>query len=539
MNILRLALLTSTVGLFALGVGCTAEFTSGDGSDGGTSGAGASGGSENGGSGGTGGTSGGAAGTGGSGGTAGVGGTAGTGGSGGGCSGGSTPSEDSCVVTEEFGIFVSPNGDDTTADGTREAPYATLEAGLVASVAAGKRLYACSSAGEYLPDGDLLVIDDALSGAQLYGGLDCDTWAYDGTKPTTVQGTGSALFVNRVKGGLYVEDFRFEAEGYSSGGGSAIAALVLESVGVAFKRVQFIAANGATGDAGADGAAGDPAPIPTGEQAGQAGVCVNPGKRNGGRWPAASACGSVGGTGGDADFLFGPTAGLAGMPSGNMNGGAIGSEGTIGRDGVDGLVGEAGGRGHFNTDGFSGVAAGAGASGGVGQGGGGGGAGANTAACVGGAGGVGGMGACGGLPGGGGGGGGASVGLLVWQSGVTTTECAFETGDGGAGGRGGHGGDGGTGSSGADGGAGASGSGKGGRGGQGGDGGPGGSGAGGTGGPSYGLVYAGDRPLETNSCTFKIGVGGAGGPGGSIGGFGSNPAPNGLDGLSGEIFEQP
>jgi hypothetical protein len=38
------------------------------------------------------------------------------------CDGTQSPSEDSCVLTEEFGVFVSPTGSDATGDGSRSLP---------------------------------------------------------------------------------------------------------------------------------------------------------------------------------------------------------------------------------------------------------------------------------------------------------------------------------------------------------------------------------------------------------------------------------
>ncbi|MEZ4375924.1 MAG: hypothetical protein R3B07_34280 [Polyangiaceae bacterium] len=542
MTMLRLALFTSGFGLLALGAGCTAEFTA----DGETGGAGGMGGTA--GVGGTAGT-GGAAGTGGSAGAAGAasaGGTAGAGGTGGSCNGAATPSEDSCVVTEDYGVFVSPKGDDATADGSKGAPYATLEAGLAAAYAAGKRVYACSSEGEFKPNGNLLVIDDSLSGSQLYGGLDCESWAYDAAKPTAVVGDYAALYVNGVKGGLRVEDFSFRAADQAQN--SSIGALVKDSDGVLFKRVQFIAGQGGNGDDGDDGTNGDSGTSGADSQKGEDGICTAPGVRRGGRWSGPSACGSTGGPGGDSDFVFGPENGTAGLPSGNANAGPAGTisavngvSGTDGAKGADGSVGTvAAAIGLFHEDGYDPANGSPGTTGAVGQGGGGGGGGFKNAAstCAGGGGGAGGMGGCGGAFGLAGGGGHASVGLLVSQSSVTLTDCFLQSASGGAGGKGGDGGNGGPGGEGASGGASAGGSGKGGRGGVGGDGGGGGSGSGGAGGPSYGLVYIGAKPGETNSCTFSVGTGGPGGHGGSQAGVNLNPAPDGMSGESGEIYEQ-
>ncbi|MEZ4299540.1 MAG: hypothetical protein R3B70_31620 [Polyangiaceae bacterium] len=107
-------------------------------------------------------------GTGGASGTGGAGGTAGTGGTGTttatvplGC----IPSGTSNAVDNSCGIFVSPNGNDDTGDGTKENPYATLTKGL----AKGTILYAC--ADEAKPYVELVSVD--TKGTYLFGGLDC------------------------------------------------------------------------------------------------------------------------------------------------------------------------------------------------------------------------------------------------------------------------------------------------------------------------------------------------------------------------------
>lgn len=538
---LRLALFTSFAGVLALGAGCTAEFTSAEESGG-------LGGSE---TGGTGGTTGGAAGTGGAGGTAGVASAGGAGGTGGTCNGAATPSEDSCVVSEDYGVFVSPKGDDATADGSRTAPFGTLEAALGAAYSAGKRVYACGSEGDFVPNGNLLVIDDSLSGSQIYGGLDCESWEYDASKPTSVVGDYAALYVNGVKGGLRIEDFSFRAVDQTQN--SSIGALVKDSEGVLFKRVTFIAGKGADGEAGADGTAGEPGPAPGDEQRGAAATCTSaPSSQLGGSWANPSACGSLGGEGGLARKNQASGAGLSGLPTsgvvpdgGNDNGGGAGTvfglngtsgtEGAQGRSGTNGVVSAS--IGTFHEDGYDPPVAPDGTDGLVGQGGGGGGASAGDGLCVGASGGAGGMGGCGGGRGAGAQGGHASIALLVWQSTTTVSECYFESAAGGVGGTGGDGAGGGAGGNGANGGSSVTGVGKGGNGGVGGDGGNGGSGAGGAGGPSYGLVYAGTKPSETNSCTFKVGAGGLGGAGGRLGGN-LNPAPDGPTGESAEIYEQ-
>ncbi|MGE3673380.1 MAG: hypothetical protein AB7K71_27145, partial [Polyangiaceae bacterium] len=121
----------------------------GAGDAGGTSGAGGPAGM--GGSAGMGGAPGGAAGAGGTDATGGVSGTGGSSGmTGAGGTGGTGPTCDTtkdpryepCLVDEAYGIFVSGDGDDTTGDGTRAAPYGSINRGLDAAAIAGKNVYA-------------------------------------------------------------------------------------------------------------------------------------------------------------------------------------------------------------------------------------------------------------------------------------------------------------------------------------------------------------------------------------------------------------
>ncbi|MCA9600351.1 MAG: hypothetical protein KC776_43905, partial [Myxococcales bacterium] len=100
---------------------------------------------------GTGGTSGsgGTAGTSGTGGQGGEAGTAGAGGDGGTCDITKSPSEESCLIAEEYGIFVSPSGSDATGDGTEAKPYGTLSKAVSEAASSAKNVYACDDGSGY------------------------------------------------------------------------------------------------------------------------------------------------------------------------------------------------------------------------------------------------------------------------------------------------------------------------------------------------------------------------------------------------------
>src|SRR5450432_847177 len=55
------------------------------------------------------------------------------------------PTEDACVITEAFGVFVSSTfGNDANADGSRSKPFATLSKGIAAAKQANRNVYACA-----------------------------------------------------------------------------------------------------------------------------------------------------------------------------------------------------------------------------------------------------------------------------------------------------------------------------------------------------------------------------------------------------------
>ncbi|MBK7581332.1 MAG: hypothetical protein IPI67_14095 [Myxococcales bacterium] len=102
----------------------------GTGGSGGTSGTGGTGGTGN-----TGGTSG-TGGTGNTGGTAGSGGVAG--GDSGTCDPTKSPGLSHALIADDYGVFVSPKGDDTSGNGTKASPYKTLGKALASAGTTGK-----------------------------------------------------------------------------------------------------------------------------------------------------------------------------------------------------------------------------------------------------------------------------------------------------------------------------------------------------------------------------------------------------------------
>lgn len=476
-----------------------------------------------------------------------------------------SPTESACLISEKYGVFVSPQGSDMTGIGERSAPYKTLAKALQSAKNGLMRVYACDDGTGY---GDALTLDATLDGMSLYGGFECAGWTYATTRRARVHpASGTALRVTALTAGLTIEDFEFDSADAAMGE-SSIGAIVEEAVKVVLRGVKIVAGKGGGGEDGVDGAKAPDTPAVGPAQVGYPVICPTQlVQQNGGAWGGPSVCGSGGGSGGSRGGNGGiasrNTDGTNGYPGdprtevdpANVDNG--GSKGPAGADGAAGSVGKAGEigiaestAGTFSASGYAPPPrAGNGKAGYPGQGGGGGGASNARAAtnCIGASGGAGGMGGCGGSAGTGGGSGGASVALLSWQSAITLDRCELIALVGGAGGKGGNGGMGGVGGMGAPGGAGYesdagsapdAGSspdaghtelGPGGNGGPGGKGGNGGSGAGGNGAPSHAIVFKGTTPAKLNGTLLTHGLGGAGGIGGSVD---TLKAPDGLVGIS-------
>ncbi len=369
------------------------------------------------------------------------------------CNASSAPSDDACVISEAYGVFVSPVGSDGNL-GTRAAPVLTVGHGLDLAKAAGKRLYVC--AGSF---GEGLVVDPSRDGVNVYGGFDCGTWTYGAANRVTVGPSqpGYALEVEGLIRGAAFQDLEFDAPraGLANPGQSSIAVFVSGSQQVTFERVVMVAGNatdGAGGASGQDHGDGGPSsgasnwygtPPAYAELNGNDATSSSAGSQKG------CACGdtrsSAGGQGGigPADGGQVPGPGLpsyggdagAGMPGRN----AVACTGGVGVGGADapnsppgvanaswGSLSTAGwlpAMGVLGPDGESGQGGGGGGDGPAGVGGGGGGA----------------CGGCGGAGGKPGGGGGSSIALLSYQSAVTLVGCTLTANNAGNGGSGGNG----------------------------------------------------------------------------------------------------
>ncbi|MEZ4373796.1 MAG: hypothetical protein R3B07_23445 [Polyangiaceae bacterium] len=545
---LGLAVLFVSAGV---GVGCTDSggscedtLTCGNGGSAGTAGnggaAGAGGNSMGGSAGDAGsagsGASGGAAGSGATGGTAG---TAGAGGTGPVCDPTSAPGDDACVIDDQYAMFVSPNGDDTSGDGSQASPFASIAKGITAANTAGKRLYVCADGGSY---DEQVSLDATNAGVQAWGSFKCSDWSYDNTLKATVAPSveGYALSADSVTTDTRLEGFEFDAQSATSAGGNSIAAFVKDSTALTLVSVKLVAGDGMKG---ADGARADYSqPANTAIDGKNANMLAGGGSQSYAACPGGgTTVGAIGGAGdaatpaggGDGTpALTSPDAnggkgGVGGLPLKACNaegGGNAGNAGPAGSPGAGASI-----LGTLSTIGWVAENGTDGQPGSVGQGGGGG-RGGTT-----GGGGGGGAGGCGGAPGGAGQGGGASVALMLVASPITLTNVDLVAGNAGAGGKGSDG------QAGLFGGKKGSGTGTGSGtsfgcdGGFGGDGGGGGGAGGGAGGVSVGILFSGTAPTVSGGSTTK-GSAGAAGAGGTAG-SGSVKASDGVAGVSEDTLD--
>ena len=424
------------------------------------------------------------------------------------------PSEDACVVDDQYGVFVAPTGS-TGAAGTMADPVPTLAEGLAAAATAGvSRVYVCNATYA-----EQLSLTAAADGIEIYGGLECPggaaPWAYTASAKPLVKPSapGTALRIDGVPTSARIEDVAFEALDAVGDGASSIGAWVTQSTGVTLRRVAITAGDGVKG---ADGSRTDFV-FPTQND-------LNGNAASGGTGGASKVCDcpagdqTSGGVGGNANV--GGQAGGIGSP--DHGAGQGGTPGPCAPDGT----GRDGNPAPSATNGTGATTLGSlttiwtpapgddGAPGGPGQGGGGG---ASTATAGGGGGGCGG---CGGAAGPGGQGGGASIALVSIDSTVTIEDSALGAGAAGDGGNGATGqaaqtetGFLGNGTPPAC------------SGGNGGSGAAGGSGGGGAGGVSLGILHKGGAPTTTSTSLVP-------GAAGTRGLGGSTPGNDGIDGVS-------
>ena len=391
-------------------------------------------------------------------------------------------------------IFVSPNGDDLTGDGSANAPFQTLIKGLEELALNGVDTLVMAG-GTYNVD---TLFFEQDTGLYIIGGFDDQDWTRNiALHPTNVViDSGSSP---RIR---FSHNIRINCINFYPTWSHQHASYGMRVVGssmIFFDSCHIRGGVAIDGLAGAD--AGPPAPSINGfdatNQDGAPGGL--PGGGGGGDGGELTLDGNNGfaGNGGGGTGGTGGTGGIEGGPGGPGGPGADGSPGNNGLGGPDFGAAAAGYAASNNgTNGTAGT---------DGKGGGGGGGEGGSLTTEGGGGGGGGGGGYGGLPGQRGRGGAGSFGLYVHNSTVTVTNCTLESRNGGNGGDGGNGGSGGTGR------AGGFGFEDGGNGGPGGNGGHGGHGGGGGGGPSYAAYSTGTSVISLVNTTLIHGNAGSGG----------------------------
>lgn len=431
----------------------------------------------------------------------------------------------------DLAFYVSTTGSDV-ADGSRAAPFRTIQKGINMAKAAFVKKRVFIAAGTYQEN---LVVDGPIS---LLGGFSTDgNWTFSTSNTTTlvalaiVGGRIMAIDGSNMTTETWISGLNIVAgaSNQSDNGADVYGIKCFNCAGLGVVNVNIQAGPGGNHVATAAAPAGA-----AGGNGGAGGYYVTPGTAG------TSGCGREGGLGGTGGYYFssgyagfdglivgagGGAGGFGGWYDNADDGGTGASCSVVGGD-SDGAktIGAAAGGYWVGTAGTPGVA---GCSG-HGGGGGGGGSGYDSGDYYedGGGGGGGGAGGCGGPSGPGGKAGGASLGIFFDNStGATVVDCvisAANAGNGAIGGQGGAGGAGGTGGVGNQGSAGWSGD-----GGRGGSGSGAGYGGGGAGGVSF-AVYTSNTALTlpgTNVLSH-----GAPGVGGSTKG-----TKNAVDGVSGDF----
>jgi hypothetical protein len=161
------------------------------------------------------------------------------------------------VITETYGVFVSPSGSDTKGNGSRASPFGTIGRGIAVASARSLRVYVCGTSG--LPYHEHVELADGVS---VYGGLVCPTgtpadWTYTGAQPLVAPSTpGYALSASALLSATEVSDMAFVTAtatgdaGATPAGGTSIAAFLVSSASIALTRVSLTSGDGAPGAAG-------------------------------------------------------------------------------------------------------------------------------------------------------------------------------------------------------------------------------------------------------------------------------------------------
>ena len=360
----------------------------------------------------------------------GAGGEGGAGGMSGDCDTTKSPTEEACLVADEYAVFVSPDGDDDKNDGSQGSPLASLTKAV--EIAEGTKLVLVCDATY-----DEHVVVGAA--AHVYGGFRCTDWAAEIGKPLFKPTTaGPALKIDSVDDEVLIQAVSFEVGDPLGAGETALAAIVNASPKVTLRGVSLKAGKGKAGTHGsltpfnapdASTLNGNPESAQTPGTGGGEKICQC-------QTPLTSI-GGVGGTPsstGQSGAKGGPSHGPAGGEGGDPAAGDCGN-GSSGKKGANAAAtAPASGASALGIAAVTGWQPTPGSDGATGQPGQGGGGGASLNAS--GHGGGGGCGGCGGNGGTAGKGGGGSIALLALASPVMLEASTLVTADAGNGGAG-------------------------------------------------------------------------------------------------------
>lgn len=152
-------------------------------------------------------------------------------------------------LVEALGVFVTPTGS-PTPDGTRSRPFASIQRGIDAAKAVGKRVYVC--AGSY---SEALVIADSIS---VIGGLDCSKpeWVVGApdARSKVVSPTSPAITARSITTATKLSGLEVVAPAATEPSGSSIGLLAEKSPALVVASSSITAGDGAKGDDGPEGA---------------------------------------------------------------------------------------------------------------------------------------------------------------------------------------------------------------------------------------------------------------------------------------------
>jgi hypothetical protein len=168
---------------------------------------------------------------------------------------------DPSELTDQFGVFVSPNGQPHT-DGNHVRPAASIQDGIDLAKRVGKRVYVC--AGTFH---EQITLADSVS---IIGGLDCTNNEWSVGKPgarTRIEAPKSpAITATNISSPTRLEGLDVIAPDATAPSGSSIALIADHATALTIATSKLTAGNAAKGDDGKDGIQLADAPTANGTQ---------------------------------------------------------------------------------------------------------------------------------------------------------------------------------------------------------------------------------------------------------------------------------